>query len=311
MSVVGVKRESRDQSTFRHTVFGYIRRYEVDGYVYVPKVIKSICLDFYWLEEKFAENDTTLLSFEEDGRLVHNLDSLPIETPLFWVFGGFEAFGSIWIGADSQGISKGKWTLQITNRCLNILSIGLTDGHNILHDIVIHKDYVRGRKTGRSGRFVKSAKLRHEFDSFEEVIMELDLEDHTLNFNIRASSPRRVRIEMRDIPKANYHLTVSLGRGHCLRLQDFSIEHRPCSEIPVISRDVHFPCTYWIIRILLVVLWVIIDYKLNRYCHQTDYLLPKIIFSAVLEFVLGIRYGVHRPNAFILRGEENDFYCRL
>ena len=67
----------------------------------------------------------------------------------------------------------------------------------------------------------------------------------------------------------------------------------PSDVIPVISCNVHFGCTHWIIRNLLVVLWIAVDYKVNRYFQEMGYLQPKIILTAALAFVLGIRYGIN------------------
>ena len=294
MSVVGKKRESCNQSKWKHTVFGYIRRHEVDGYIYVPEVIKNMCVDFYWLDEKFVRvSDSSVLHLDEGGRLIHNF------SPSWVAFLFFRrnrnhyanrATGSVWISADSQCISKCKWTLQIIRG--DELSIGITDGHIVFH-IWIRKGTLRTiREDNRSGDF-QYKELCHGLDSLDEVIMELDVENHTLNFSVRAP-PRFTRhVEMRDLPIAKYHLYAVLGTGNGLRLKDFSIEHRTCSDNPVIPRDVHFSCTHWIIRISLAVLWVAADYKLNRYFHEMGYLQPKIIFTAVLACVLGIRYGLN------------------
>ena len=108
-------------------------------------------------------------------------------------------------------------------------------------------DRLWSRNTDRSGEHVKSKVLDHELDSLDDVNMELDVENHTLISNIRAFPRYTIGMEMRDVPKAKYRLLAYLGSGHCLRMKDLSIKHRTCSEIPVIPRDVHFPCTDWVI----------------------------------------------------------------
>ena len=335
MSVVGVKREWRDQSKLKHAVFGYIRRQEIDGYVYVPEDIKNMCANFFWLKEKFVPDfSASVLRLDEEGGQVHNWAPLCTRPRYPFPYRGQRVTGSVWIDADSQGISKCKWTLQITGG--RELVIGIDDGQNIYNTIELCDRSLRSINIQTP--VSRKTKLRYKelcdgLDSLDEVIMELDVGNRTLTFNIRASPRYTTRVEMRDLPKAKYHLCAVLGSGVCLRLKDFSIEHRTCSDtpvipsdivpvipgdvipvdpsdvIPVIPRDVHILCTLWIIRILLVVLCVIIDYQLNLRSYQMGYLWPKIIFTAALAFVAGIRYGVtndslsSRPQCF----ESNCF----
>ena len=174
---------------------------------------------------------------------------------------------------------------------------------SVVHSIRISNHISLATKTDSSGRNMQCHLQPYKLRPFEEVMMELDVENHTLNFTIPASQytmgltglwpdgeTKLWSFELRNLPKARYQMFAILRYGLSLRLKDFSIEQRSCSEIP---RDVQFSCTHWIIRILLVVVWIVVDYKLNRYCHQIEYLLPKIIFTATLAFLLGIRYGIN------------------
>ena len=326
MSVVGVKHESRDQSKSKHTVFGYIRRHENDGSIYVPEVIKKMCVEFYWLEEweeKFVRvtRDWPVLHLDEGDRLVHNIDGINIHSLYpnhnrnYWVK------GSVGVDAESREISKCQWTVQIANGDLlgrlelSLLIIGISDGQyardDATHYVQIYNGKLRSSETQRAvNNDVVSGWEPHELRVFDEVTMELDVENHKLNFNFHATpyslelwpdspperKPELWSCEIRNLPEAKYHLFAIVGHGHSLRLKDFSIQHRSCPEIPVIPRDVPFSCTHWkgwIIRILLVVLWMIMDCELNRQYHQIGYLWPKIIYSAACSFMFGIRYGIN------------------
>ena len=230
MSVVGKKRESYNESKWKHTVFGYIRRREVDGYIYVPEVIKNMCVDFYRLDEKFLRGcDSSILHLDEGGRLIHNFspssDSFPfsIGNRNHDANNAIFATGSVWIDADSQCISRCKWTLQIIGG--DELSIGITDGHIVFRNIRFRRRTLRTFRRDRIGDYV-DCMMRNGLDSLDEVIMELDVENHTLNFNVRASPLYTARVEMENLPKGKYHLHAVLGTGNGLRLKDFSIEHR-------------------------------------------------------------------------------------
>lgn len=223
---------------WRNTVFGYIREHSEVHTIFVPDVVQFLCLDYYWLNEKFVikyfddDWERSALILEEEGRLVSNHSPGHHRGKVAW--------GNIRIDDRWEGISEYKWILQVSrDRTIkyfnSILGIGLRTEDSGLEDFVaiwkgfVHKIKSNGCRIG----------ARWELQEDQRIFLTLNVKEKMAHFQIKRPAIRKkgwafgnrkkkqsfMCIEGKwKLPlEKGYMLNAEIENGYAVRLIDFSI----------------------------------------------------------------------------------------
>ena len=224
---MSVKRAKLAKYKWRDSVFGFIRRHAKAETLNIPILVQYLCLDFYWLDERFRvliPNGSPLV-LSQNGR---HLSNQSLDTGV--------AIGNVFISADPEGVCEYKWTFEIP-KCDGIkiadspLVIGIVckpesaEAGNVKKCIALH-----------GGKVIKDCMdiANHIPDSMEDCQLEhhdggnmtLDVNEKALHFGIYRGGTAMWSGSLENIPsEKGCYSVVFVGKRLSIKLTDFCIRH--------------------------------------------------------------------------------------
>ena len=229
----------------RNSVFGFIREFEKQTSSSVPMMLKYLCLDFYFLRDRFGSHGAYIQVQDEGNSASFNVDKNPSDPT-----SNGTLYGCVPVGAFDNGIIEYRWTLQLV-RCSTLflaLAVGLdasdrkwTNGHfcgennsDRAHIGLEFNNWLRAKKHANPQTVRWEMTAAYERGSFlnsfalkkNDIIgLVLNVSDQTLSFSINQQLFATAKgLCLGDDTK--YYLAITVPNGEAvLRMKSFSALH--------------------------------------------------------------------------------------
>ena len=214
---------------WKESVFGFMRRYSVLECISIAPLVHYLCLDYYYLDEKFTIDDGCVLTMSDNDHFVtnHSANNDHELSPVL-----YKVEGNIAIHADPEGISEYKWTFGISiadfefSKMHSISCIGIYTGNNDAKFITFKEGKVVSCSYTNGAPYFSNV-MSFELQDEDILTMKLHVTERKLYFKIFRCGVVILNQCMTEVRvDEGCRFRGLIGKGLSIKLIDFSIKQK-------------------------------------------------------------------------------------